>query len=147
MASIQRIQAPEAIPAPELLRSLVRPLFGIFGAPTAWIVQLVLGYALASYPCMPDDTPYAHLPPSWAGWDRPALFAVNILALLIALAAALVSTADWRRTRSWKEHGPLKARETRVRFLAYCGLLTGWCFVAAIAFNTVDIIGGPSCSG
>ncbi len=146
MTQTQRTKAPEAIPAPELLRSLVRPLFGMFGAPAAWIGQLVLNYALATYPCMPDDTPYPWVPSSWS-WDRPVLFAVNILALLIALAASILATQDFRRTRDWNEHGPLQARRTRDRFLAYCGMLTGWGFLLAIAFNTVDLIGVPACAG
>ena len=146
MAPTTHTGAPPAIPAKELLRSLVRPLFGVFGAPIAWIIQLVLNYALATYPCMPNDVPYASVPSSWS-WDRPVLFAINILALLVALTAAIIATADWRRTRLWKEHGPLKARETRIRFLAYCGLMTGWGFLLAIGFNTVDLIGVPACSG
>lgn len=146
MARTVHTAAPPALPAGQLLRSLVRPLFGVFGAPAAWIFQLVLNYALATYPCMPNDMPYASVPSSWA-WDRPVLFAINLIALVVAFAAALLSTADWRRTRAWNARGPLKARETRIRFLAYCGLMTGWGFLAAIAFNTVDLIGVPSCSG
>jgi len=146
MARTVQTPAPPAIPAEGLLRSLVRPLFGLFGAPAAWIGQLVLNYALASYPCMPDDAAYASVPASWA-WDRPLLFAINILALLIALAAAVSATQDWRRSRDWKAHGPLQARATRIRFLAYCGLMTGWGFLVAIGFTTVALIGVPSCSG
>jgi hypothetical protein len=146
MTRIVHTTAPPAIPAPHLLRQLVRPVFGVFGAPAAWIAQLLLNYALAAYPCMPNDMPYPAPPSSWA-WDRPVLFVVNILALIVALAAAVTATADWRRTRGWNQHGALQARATRVRFLAYCGLMTGWGFLLAIAFNTVDLIGVPACSG
>ncbi len=146
MARIVQALAEARPEVSQFLRSLARPLFGVFGAPAAWFAQLVLNYALASYPCMPNDAPFARLPPTWS-WDRPVLFVVNVLALLISLASAVVATADWRRARTLKQWGPLEAHDNRVRFLAYCGLMAGWGFLAASAFNTIDLIGVPACSG
>ncbi len=144
------IQTALAHPAPHRdRRSMPMLLFGVCGAPAAWLVQLVLGYALAAYPCFPDDTAYARLPHSW-WWDRGVLFAINLGALAVAILATLVARGSWRRTA---QEGPgthrelLELGEGRTRFMAACGVLTGLGFIAAILFNTVGLAGTPQCSG
>ena len=129
-------------------RPLAWLLFGVFGGPAAWIGQLVLNYALAAYPCYPDHVALRSLPSNWQA-DRAWLFAINILALLVALAAGLVSARGLRLAGEGSQAADreLGIGEGPMRFIAGCGVLTGFGFLAAIAFNTVALIGAPQCSG
>jgi hypothetical protein len=125
---------------------VVTQLFAVFGAPAAWSLQLIVNYALAAEACYPNDTPLAQ--PNLS-WDRPALVALNLLALVIAAAAAALA---WRLFRRDPE-GPgftgdlAEVSQGRTHFLASCGLLTGFGFIAAILFNTIALLGVPQCSG
>jgi hypothetical protein len=111
--------------------------FGVYAAPAAWSVQLVLGYGLAAYACNPGRIALAQVAEGW-GWTRGASLAVNLLAAVVAAGAGLVSLSGWRATGD--DAGP-------ARFLSIWGVLTSFGFLIAILFNTVMLVGAPACHG
>jgi hypothetical protein len=136
-------------PAPHRDRVGMGWLIGALAAgPAAWIVQLVAGYGLSSLACFPHDAPFEQSPPPGWGGEPAILLIVNGVCLLVALGGCLVSLDHWRRTRSEKAggaHHTLEIGEGRTRFLAACGALLGAAFALAIVFDTVMIIGTPTC--
>lgn len=123
--------------------------FAVFGPPIAWFTQLNVNYALDSYPCFPHDTPRSDLLLGWEGVGA-ALFAINIAAILVALIAVVVSLRVWRATSN--DHPPidnefLPPAVGRTRFLAICGTLTGFGFMAATIFNLIALLVVPTCPG
>jgi hypothetical protein len=123
--------------------------FGLCGGPLAWAVQLNANYALASHACFPATAPRALPPPSWAGVNG-IMLVINIVALLISLAALFVAWRAWRVTREEHRGGSahlLEVGEGRSRFLAACGAMAGAGFFVATIVNTVALIWVPPCSG
>jgi hypothetical protein len=123
--------------------------FAVFGPPIAWFIQLNVNYALDSHRCFPHDAPRSDLLPGWEGVGT-ALLTINIAAILVALAAAVVSLRVWRATS--KDHPPidyefLPPPVGRTRFLAICGTLTGFGFTAATIFNLAALLVVPTCPG
>jgi hypothetical protein len=133
---------PSEHPAPH--RARVRPwvlLAALAAGPFGWIVQLVVGYAVAGHACYPDGGP--RLAPPAGGWggEQAGLVILNVVCLVIALAGAAISWRNWRKVRGEKSGGARRLLETgegRTRFLATCGILAGLGFALAIAFNTVE---------
>jgi hypothetical protein len=61
-------------------------LFGLFGGPLAWYVQLNAGFALASQPCFRDGIHLARpIPP--LQWTMPAMVLTTLGAFVVALLA------------------------------------------------------------
>jgi hypothetical protein len=119
--------------------------FGLAGAPFAWIGHELLTYALAAYPCFPNDTALTR---PLAGWDadRLALIGIDLIAALVAAAATYVAWSGFLAVRaSAHESGLQPARGPR-RFLAVCGLLAGAGFLAAILFDTLAAVMAPLCA-
>jgi hypothetical protein len=124
-------------------------LFGLFGGPAAWAVQVIVNYALASHSCFLGSIPRSGAPPGWtATWL--ALLLINIAALAVALAAAEMSRRQWRATRSEQPGSSdtlLQVGEGRTRFLAMCGMIFNLGFLVAIVSDTVAILVVPGCAG
>jgi hypothetical protein len=123
--------------------------FGLCGGPLAWAVQLNVNYALASHACFPATSPRALPPASWAGVNG-SMLVINIVALLISLAALFVAWRAWRVTREEHRGGSahlLEIGEGRSRFLAACGVMAAGGFFVATIFNTAALIWVPQCTG
>jgi hypothetical protein len=123
--------------------------FGLVGGPLAWIVQFCVNFGLASHACFPHDV--SHNRPQ-AGWEHvgSAVLAINLAAMVVALAAVVVAWLDWRATRYEHAGGPdhlLDVGEGRSRFLGICGVMTGLGSLLAIAVNTVAVFMVPPCAG
>jgi hypothetical protein len=135
-------------PAPYRERvSLVTLLFGVWGGPIAWTVQLCVNSALASHTCFPSAVPL-HAPQS--GWNWPLQLAVNIASIGVALAAAWVSYGSWQATReehAGRAHHALDVGEGRTRFFAICGMMTGLGFAATLIADTIVLFVVPLCLG
>ncbi|MFI4965212.1 MAG: hypothetical protein ACHP9T_07565 [Caulobacterales bacterium] len=144
----QPIAPPVGHPAPHRHRvAIPAQLAGLAVGPFAWAIQLEVGYALTSYACHPGQIELSALAPGW-GWTRPAGLVVNLIALLVCLAAGALTLRAWRATRDEAAGPPrhlIEAGEGRTRFLAACGALTSFGFAFAIAFDTVMILGAPAC--
>ncbi|MGH7025692.1 MAG: hypothetical protein ACREEB_19190 [Caulobacteraceae bacterium] len=117
---------------------IVLLILGVAAGPAAWVLQLVLGYGLASYACYPSDAPArVSPPPGWHG-EAGVLLGLNLACLALALAGAALSLTLWRDSG----RGPA---EGRARFLAMCGMFSCLGFATAILFDTVPILAVPAC--
>lgn len=124
--------------------------FGLCGGAVAWIVQLIVDYALASHFCFPHETPRSDLGSGGEGIGA-VLLIVNLAALVVALGAAVVSLRNWRRGARAEQlepaEGLLAAGKGRTRFLATFGGLANLGFLAAILFTSVALFTVPQCGG
>lgn len=124
-------------------------LFAVFGGVAAYSVQLMLNYGMASFSCYPRGAPRTHLVPGW-GWVWDGMFAINLAAFCISVAAAYFGWRAWERTRGEHTggHGELLERgEGRTRFLGYVGLVFGALFASAIIFDVIALAIVPQCTG
>lgn len=122
--------------------------FGVFGAPAAWTVQVLVNLALASHACFPRLFPLAA---PVTGGLRGIVVGVSLVAIAVSAAAAVVAWGTWRRTRDEHQQGSGRAREHssgaalletgegRTRFMALAGVLTGVTFLLVTILNTAAI--------
>ena len=76
------------------------------------------------------------------------LLIVELIAMAMAFAAAIVAYASWRSTRHEAEgeaRHMFEAGEGRTRFLALWGLMTSIGFLVAIVFSLVGLFVVPLC--
>jgi hypothetical protein len=125
--------------------STVRILLGLFGAPTAWTVQLVLSEPLVAYACYPYRTPLSA--PLWA--ELPWLLAaINVACIGLALFSGSMGWRAWRlAARRPPGTGGFSSEsgKARNRFLATLGLMSSFIFIAAVIFNACALVLVPPC--
>jgi heme/copper-type cytochrome/quinol oxidase subunit 2 len=141
MAATERVTLGIGHPAPH--RQAARPLlflFALLGAPAAWLVELLIGFAVTSYTCDMHQTrgALAAVP----GWVWPLITVVNLLALLIAALALIAGVVLIRQTRG--EHQtrsgePIDAGEGRTRVLAVWAIVGSIIFIVALLTNTFSL--------
>jgi hypothetical protein len=144
VSEVRRPQSEHPSPHRERLR-LGWLLGALAAGPTGWIVQLVIGYGVASHACRPRDAP--RLAPPQAGWDgeRIGLVILNLVCLALILGGGAIALKAWRRTRQ-AGRGEIPVRgESRMHFLAACGILIAAGFSLATLFDTVWPLFIPSC--
>jgi Mn2+/Fe2+ NRAMP family transporter len=101
----------------------VRAWFGLFGAPAAWTVQHVTGYALSEAAC------------DRGGLDLDAwTIAVTAAAAAVAVLAGVAALATYRATPSGDE-----PPASRVRFLAILGMTVAPLFLAIILMSGIGV--------
>jgi hypothetical protein len=110
--------------------------FGLAGGPLAWFLQFNAGYALASWPCFPQDH-RMKLPMDGYAWSMPTMVVIMISGVLIALAALWIS---WRNLQKAPAEG-------RTRFLALWGIMLGGGFALASLVTSVAFAILPRCAG
>jgi hypothetical protein len=123
--------------------------FALFGGPFAWFVQLCSGYALASQPCFIDGD-RSWLPAFGLQWTWPAMIAVMLTAVMIALFALTLSWRAYRRTQNEAAGDELHLMEVgagRTRFLALWGIVLAAGFSGATAVTAVALVLLPRCGG
>jgi len=113
--------------------------FRLFGAPTAWFVELCGGFALATQACVIDGVP--RMAPASLQWTGTAMALLMGIAVLIALSAALLA---WRALRRAQPGGH---GDERAGFLALWGVLLGGVFALATAMTAVGFLILPRCAG
>jgi hypothetical protein len=127
-------------PAPHRARaSFGWLLFGIFAAPFAWNVQLLVGSAVSGHICYPGDKPL--MAPLWDG-QRVTLLVTDLAGIVLAVIALLVSLGIWskvRREREGSSHRLLDVGEGRTRFMAMAGILTSGLFLLALIGASVQV--------
>lgn len=119
--------------------------FGLFGAPAAWSIQLLVNYPLAAHSCYPRNVPLSA--PTFGGlWT--ALIAVNVLMLLATVAAGAAAAIIWRQARDRPSgtHAPLESDAGRVRFMGYAGMLVSGLFLLAVLMSALPLFIVPVCS-
>jgi hypothetical protein len=118
-------------PAPQ--RHRVSPwlvTFGLFAAPTAWLLQFLISYGLNGDRCAADSV-------AQGGPDRVVLAVIGCVALAICVCALWAAHRTWRLTQNegvGDHHEGLTAGVGRTRFLGLCGLVAGAIFLIATLF-------------
>ncbi len=98
-----------------------RVLFGYLGGAVAWALHLGIGYALVQVACLTGTAIGIHI--------------VTLIALLITIAAGLVSYGIWQRSRGHEsETGEGEWSWRRNSFLGLSGMLMNGLFVLAILY-------------
>lgn len=119
--------------------SMVLLWLGLFGAPSAWTVQLLLSEPLASYACYPYRTP---LPaPIWNGLTA-VLSTISGACLAVALLSGIAAWISWRQ---FVKGSLAMADEDRNRFLAKLSMVSSFIFIVAIVFNICAVLLVPPC--
>jgi hypothetical protein len=130
---------PQESPSPAML-------FALGAAPTAWLIQLLIGFATTSYVCF---TGLAHPPPpGLPAWLQPLLIAANVAALLVALAGMAVGAGLLRRITeepAHRAHNLLDVGEGRARFLATFSIFSSAVFCVGILANSFSLFAVPLC--
>jgi hypothetical protein len=121
-------------------RTRVRPellqWFGVFGAPFAWTIQHVAGFALTLAACEPAGR-------TWSVAVDGATTAISIVAAAIGLAAGAAAVAGWAQTRDVDDDDP--PPEGRRHFLALIGIAITPLFVAMILMSGSGVVDLPEC--
>jgi hypothetical protein len=119
-------------------------LFGVFGGPLAWFLQLCAGYALASRHCASSNVRM----PAALDWTQAAMLTVATAAIAVSLLAALVSWRALQRTKTETPGDPrhlTEVRSGRDRFLALWGTVLGSSFAVAAAMTSFGVVILPRC--
>jgi len=119
--------------------SLPRPAivwFGVLGAPVAFVLQHVVGYALTEAACNRIGTT----------WSVPLDTLATVLTALcagIALLGGLAALASFRATRAAGEGAPPPAG--RVHFLAITGMVVALLMLAIILLDGIGVVAVEGC--
>lgn len=140
---------PHSAAHPAPARHDVRHLFlwfGLFGAPAAWSLQLLINYTVTAHFCYPKDLPLAA--PTYGGMWTIAVV-VNVVMILVALAAGATAIVSWRTSRDEMigRHNELLEDGTgRTRFMSYSGMLVSGLFLLALIMSAMPLFIVPVCS-
>ena len=123
--------------------------FGFLGAPLGWSLQSLANTAVASHGCYPSLYPLSS--PATGGM-RGILFVISLVAIVLGVAALVMSVSTWRRTnhehqeksgegaRSHSQStAALETGEGRTRFMALSGVLTSVVFLIVIIAHTAAV--------
>jgi phosphotransferase system glucose/maltose/N-acetylglucosamine-specific IIC component len=108
--------------------------FGLFGAPAAWALQLIVSYALVAHFCYPRSTPLAS--PAFGG-TRVVATVVSAALIVVAMLALVVAL---RSTRAAGD------AESRARFLAMAGVLVSGIFVYGTLMAALPLVSMRPCT-
>lgn len=126
----------------EVVRLPVGPAltFAAFGAPVAWLLQLIVGYALSAHACYPLDVPLVA-----PVWPRLWWWLIGIDMGAVVIASAALFTA-WGCHVAWRGVEPRSPGELRNRFIAHWSVLTSALFSIAVVFTIVMLFIQPVCN-
>ena len=115
-----------------------RIIAGVTLAPAAFALQVVASYIVAADACGAGRAPSL------------SLVIINLVALVVTVAALLIAVANFRATRAEKPGGQQDVQEIgegRTRFLAYCGLCASGIFGLAVIVQLTSILTLSACLG
>jgi heme/copper-type cytochrome/quinol oxidase subunit 2 len=110
--------------------------FGLLGAPFAWALQHVTGFALTLAACDPAGS-------TWSIALDGITTAVSIVAVAVALAAGAAAVASWAQTRGAEKDDP--PPDGRRYFLALVGIAITPLFVAMILMTGSGVLDLSGC--
>lgn len=121
-----------------------KTLLALFGAPSAWFVQMSVSEPLAAYACYPHQVPLSA--PLWINFS-----AILIAISLICLASGLISGyVAWRVlekfTQSDFNERINEINEGQTKFLAMLGVMSSVIFIVAILFTACAVLLVSPCS-
>jgi len=96
---------------------------GVLGAPLAWLLTLVLGYALVPWACTRTHPVMLHV--------------VTALGVAAAFAAGVGSWRAWTAVPAWPDDGPGTPRR---RFIAGVGLASSVLFGVVILASEIPVL-------
>lgn len=134
--SLNRDPSIEAPDSGRSRMSMIRLWLGLFGAPVAWVAQLLLSEPFAAYACYPHQTPVSA--PIFAGLPV-ILTTISLACFALALLSGFAAWRSWQRFE--KDRG-----EDRNRFLAKISVLSSFIFIVAVIFNICAVLLVPPCS-
>jgi hypothetical protein len=108
--------------------------FGVFGAPAAWTLLLVVGYGFEEVDCSRGSRAW-----NFDSWD--ANLVLFVATALVAVGAAAVSLWLWR-TSSRPDAADVRGRLT---WMAFSGILLSCLFFALIVFTGIGITALDRC--
>jgi hypothetical protein len=117
--------------SPELLQ-----WFGVFGAPFAWAVQHVAGFALTLAACDPAGR-------TWSIAVDGITTAITVVAAAVALGAGAAAVASWAQVRGAGDDDP--PPDGRRYFLALIGIAVMPLFLAMILMSGGGVLDLPEC--
>ncbi len=113
---------------------------GLFGAPAAWVAQILLSEPVAAYACYPYQAPLSA--PIWKG--LPVIMAtISIACFAVTLLSGFAAWMSWRQ---FEKGRAVKAGEDRNRFLVKLSVLSSFIFIVAVIFNICAVLLVPPCS-
>jgi hypothetical protein len=104
--------------------------FGVFGAPAAWTLQHVTGYALTEAGCQEAGRRWDLAVDGWT-------IAVTATAAAVAVLAWLAAIATWRATRDAGEEPP---PPSRIHFLSVMGMTLTPLFLLIILMSGIGAV-------
>lgn len=119
--------------------------FGVFGAPFAWAVQLIVNYAIVAHACFPDGVPLEQ--PVFSG-ARAVSLCVSAVCLLTAVAAILVARRSLERTQPPAGDAGERVLGTgrgRARFMAMAGLIVSILFTFGVLMAALPLLTRSAC--
>lgn len=123
----------------------VRLFAGMVIAPTAWSLQVLIGYGFAAYACYPTDRALAA--PLWENL-RTIVGLVSAVLWLLLFVGCGIAWGNWKATRSQSNVHPrttIQAGTGRARFMALCGVMVSGLFAIVLLFTSIGIFWVPSC--
>lgn len=123
-------------------------LFALTAAPTAWFVQTVANYSVISYACQ-GPTPWDPLSAATAAELWWVVWAVNLLAVALTVAAVAAAAVVWRRHRANGQslsHALMEPGDPDRLFLAAWGVVGNLWFAGGVLFSTVALAIVPLCA-
>lgn len=114
--------------------------FAVFGAPAAWLTQLIVNYALSAHACYPINIPL--VTPVWGPlWY--ILIGIDMTAIIVAGGSFFIALGKWR---AWRGASMTHIGERRNRFIAKWAVLTSALFSIAVIFTIVMLFIEPVCN-
>jgi len=113
---------------------------GLFGAPAAWVAQLLLSEPFAAYACYPHQVPLST--PILKGLPG-TLALISVACLAFALLSGVAAWTSWKH---FEQDRAIRAGEDRNRFLLTLSLLSSFIFIVAVIFNIFAVVLVPPCS-
>ena len=119
--------------------------FGIFAAPVAWNLQLLVASAFSGNLCYPYHEPLGPQVGHHLSWVLALIDIIGILLSLIALAVAIVNWGRVHREKEGSGQHLLDAGEGRTRFMAMLGIANSLLFLLALVFASLQLFFFPMC--
>ena len=135
--TIENARADAGHPAPRAGQlGIWRMLLILGGAPLAWSVQIIAGYATAAYACFPKRAPLSQ--PVFASLHA-GLAVLSAAAIAVSLVCLVLAWRSWRATRAempGDHQHLLDVGEGRTRFMALSAVISSVLFLFALLLTT-----------
>ncbi|HEV2702273.1 MAG TPA: hypothetical protein VGV09_11615 [Steroidobacteraceae bacterium] len=116
----------------------------LFAAPTAWLTEISVGYALASGPCFAADRRLLVPAAQWA-WSHTGLYVLAVAAIVVAIYAFTASVGALRQVAN--AAASTIGADHRVKFAALWGIALSSGFGVATLLTGVGLVLLPRCGG